>query len=242
MNMKKFIIRAVDSGNIQRSPTFQAVFNYTISMTDDYPVQLSFDSGGIDVDDILKNRAPALKKISILDAGLYYDLIEGKEKDLAQELIDTWLHGKEEEIPDKEKEIITDLYARNKTKIHAIQMKFRNEALLEAGIPGKFLPGMRIPFRNHRSLILVLPLERKVLDRVVRYYLVRDNDIRKPKIILYGDLVGTEPLSDELKGGIKTAREQVNYFMNTRKIAMEKFSEQYCITGSGGRDLQEMSN
>ena len=65
-NYGKIIIRAVDSGNIQRSPTFQAIFNYTLSMTNDFPLQVKFDSGGIDVDNILKNKTPALKKLSIL--------------------------------------------------------------------------------------------------------------------------------------------------------------------------------
>ena len=225
--MEKGIVRAVDSGNIQRSPTFQAIFNYTLSMTNDFPLQVTFDSGGIDVDNILKNTTPAIKKLNILDAGLYYDLIEGKEKELTQELVDRWSYRSEEEIPDNQKEIITNLYALNKNKIHTIQMKFRNEALLEAGIPQKFLPGMRVPFRNHRDLKLVLPVERKVVQKVEKYYQTLGNEVHKPQIILYGDLVDIEPLPDELKGGLKTARKQVKYFMITRKKAMEKIVE-YC--------------
>ena len=101
-------------------------------------------------------------------------------------------------------------------------MKFRNEALLEAGIPEEFLPGMRTPFRNHDDLKLVLPVERKVVAKVENYFQNIDN---KPKIILYGDIVGVEPLADELKGGMETARKQVDYFMNTRDKAMEAFIE-----------------
>ena len=136
--MEKIIIRAVDSGNIQRSPTFQAIFNYTLSTTNDYPLQIEFDSAGIDVDAIMKDQTPALKKLSILDAGLYYDLLTESEKKLTQELLDSWFHKNEEDIPDEQKEIITKMYAANKTKIHTIQMKFRNDALLEAGSPKEF--------------------------------------------------------------------------------------------------------
>lgn len=219
------IIRAVDSGNIQRSPTFQAIFNYMLSMTDDFPLQVTFDSGGIDVDSILKNKTPALKKLNILDAGVYYDLVEGKERELTQELIDTWLYVRAEEIPNEQQEIITNLYAANKTKVHAIQMKFRNEALLEAGIPKKFLPGMRVPFRNHRNLKLVLPVEREVVKKVEKYYQTLGNEVHRPRTILYGEMVGIESLPDELKGGIITARKQVKYFMDTRNKAMEKIVE-----------------
>ena len=222
--MEKIIIRAVDSGNIQRSPTFQAIFNYALSTNNDYPLQIEFDSAGIDVDAIMKNQTPALKKLSILDAGLYYDLLTESEKKLTQELLDSWFHKNEEDISDEQKEIITKIYVANKTKIHTIQMKFRNDALLEAGIPIKFLPGMRTPFRNHDDLKLVLPVERKVVAKVEKYFQDIGDD-KKPKIILYGDIVGVEPLADELKGGMETARKQVNYFMNTKDKAMEAFIE-----------------
>ena len=222
--MEKIIIRAVDSGNIQRSPTFQAIFNYALSTNNDYPLQIEFDSAGIDVDAIMKDQTPALKKLSILDAGLYYDLLTESEKKLTQELLDSWFHKNEEDISDEQKEIITKIYVANKTKIHTIQMKFRNDALLEAGIPIKFLPGMRTPFRNHDDLKLVLPVERKVVAKVEKYFQDIGDD-KKPKIILYGDIVGVEPLADELKGGMETARKQVNYFMNTKDKAMEAFIE-----------------
>jgi tetrahydromethanopterin S-methyltransferase subunit G len=223
--MEEFIIRGVDSGNIQRSPTFQAIFNYTLSTTIDYPLQVTFDSAGIDVDNILKNKTPAIKKLNIVDAGLHYNLIKDNDKDITQQLIDKWIGRNEDEIPDAQKEIITNIYSLHKDRIHTIQMEFRNEALLEAGIPEEFLPGMRVPFRDHENLKLVLPVERKVVQKVEKYYQTLGKEVNRPEIILYGDIVDIDPLPDELKGGIKTARKQVEYFMSTRKKAMEEFLE-----------------
>jgi hypothetical protein len=40
-------------------------------------------------------------------------------------------------------------------------MRFRNEALLEAGIPEEFLPGMRVPFRDHENLRIVLTVKER---------------------------------------------------------------------------------
>ncbi|MCK4757110.1 MAG: hypothetical protein KAS67_01520 [Thermoplasmata archaeon] len=223
--MEKIIVRAVDSGNIQRSPTFQAIFNHAISMMDDLPFDLEFDSAGMDVDKIIDNTTPALKKLSILDAGLYYDLIEGREKDLVQELIETWSYEKEENIPVEQKNIITGLYAENKTKVHTIQMEYRNKALLEAGIPKEFLPGMRNPFSHDDGPRLILPVEMPVMKKVEGYYQDHGLGGQIPRIIMYGDIVGIESLPDVLKGGMRTAREQVEYFMNTCEVAMERIVE-----------------
>jgi hypothetical protein len=88
--MKAWIVRAVDSGNIQRSPTFQAIFTYLFSGSDELPFPIVFDSAGIDVDKILANRTPAIKKLDIIDAGRYYDVIKGDNKRLAEELLGKW--------------------------------------------------------------------------------------------------------------------------------------------------------
>ncbi len=67
------------------------------------------------------------------------------------------------QIPDKEKGRITWLYSEIKTDVHMLQMRYRNEALLEAGIPKQYLPGMRVPFRHDENLGLILPVEESVV-------------------------------------------------------------------------------
>jgi hypothetical protein len=123
------------------------------------------------------------------------------------------------QIPDKEKGRITWLYSEIKTDVHMLQMRYRNEALLEAGIPKQYLPGMRVPFRHDENLGLILPVEESVVGKVEDYYASFID--KKPITRIYGELAGINPLKDELIGGIETARKQVNYFMDTRDSAIK---------------------
>lgn len=217
--MKTWIVRAVDSGNIQRSPTFQAIFTYFFSDSNELPFPIVFDSAGIDVDKIMANRTPVTKKLAIIDAGRNYEVIKNNNKLLAEELLDKWFGKSEMQIPDKEKGRITRLYSEIKTDVHMLQMRFRNEALLEAGIPKRYFPGMRVPFRHDENLRLILPVEENVGRKVEDYYTPLKD--KKPITKIYGELAGTNPLKDELTGGIETARKQVNYFMDTRDRAIK---------------------
>jgi hypothetical protein len=218
--MKTCIVRAVCSGNIQRSPTFQAIFSYFYSASDMLPFPIVFDSAGIDVDKILTNSTPATKKLDIIDAGRYYNVINGENKRLADELLNRW-HGKAEaEIPDSEKARITLLYSGIKTDVHTVQKKVRNEALLEAGIPERFLPGMRIRFRHDAKVKLLLPVDDSIVRKIEDYYRLTGDEI--PVMQIYGYLAGVNMLNDELTGGMETARKQVKYFMGTRDKTMDE--------------------
>ena len=218
--MKTRIVRAVDSGNIQRSPTFQAIFTYFFSDLDEFPFPIVFDSAGIDVDKIMANCTPATKKLGIIDAGMNYDVIKDDRKQQAEVLLGKWFGKSEAEIPDIEKERITRLYSEIKTDVHMLQMRFRNEALLEAGIPERYLPGMRVPFRHEKNLALILPVEDSVVRKVKDHYEHFKGE--KPITRIYGDMVGVDSLKDELTGGMDTARKQVNYFMDTRDKAIKE--------------------
>jgi hypothetical protein len=218
--MKTWIVRAVDSGNIQRSPTFQAIFTYFFSSAGNMPFPIVFDSAGIDVDNIMADSTPATRKLDIINAGRYYDLLNHDNKMMADELVGMWFGKSEAEIPDNEKIRITRLYSMMKTDVHTLQMKFRNEALLEVGIPKQYLPGMRNPFRHDAGVRLLLPLDESVARKIDNYYKSLKED--RPITRIYGDLVGTGSLIDELTGGMETARKQVRYFMDTREKAMNE--------------------
>lgn len=218
--MKAWIVRAVDSGYIQRSPTFQAIFTYFFSNSNDLPFPLIFNSAGIDVDKIMANSTPATKKLDIINADMSYEVIKGDNKLQAEVLLGKWFGKSEAQIPDEEKERITRLYSEIKTDVHTTQMGFRNEALLEAGVPEQYLPGMRVPFRHDKNLKLILPVEESVVRKVDGYY--ENSKDEKPVTRIYGDLVGINPLNDELTGGIDTARKQVKYFMDTRDKAIKE--------------------
>lgn len=220
--METYIVRAVDWGNIQCSPTFQAVFNYFFSGSNDFSLPIVFDSAGTHVDDIIKDCTPVKKKLDIIHAGMTYDLIKGEDKLLADDFLSNWYGKSKLQIPDNEKNRITRLYARVKTDVHLRQMEFRNNALFDEGIPEQYLPGMRVPFRHDKNLRLILPLEKNVAQEIKDYYQpLKDN---KPPTKIYGNMVGIKPLKDELTGGIKTAKKQVKYFMDTREKAIKEIT------------------
>jgi len=217
--MARWIIRAVDWGNIQRSPTFEAIFNYFYSDSNSLPVPVVFDSAGTRVNQIMQNLTPIFKQLDIMDAGLTLDIVKGENKHLAEELISKWYGKEDEEIPKKNKMEITHLYSKIKENVHLRQMQYRNEALLDVGIPEQYLPGMRVPFKHNGKLKLIIPVEENIAQDIEDFYRPLENN--QPVTEIYGDLVGVNPLKDELDGGVKIARKQVDYFMKTRKQAIE---------------------
>ena len=228
--MKTWIVRAVDWGNIQRGPTFQAIFNYFFSGSNNLPLPVVFDSAGIQVNAIMHDLTPVTKKLDIIDAGIDYDIIKGKHKRLADDFLSKWYGKSEKQIPDKEKRRISQLYSEIKTDVHLRQMEFRNEALLDAGIPEQYLPGMRVPFKHDKNLGLIIPVEERIAQKIEDYY--QPFKDKKPITKIYGNLVGIKPLKDELTGGTETARKQVKYFMDTREKAIEEIIRLLFLTNA----------
>lgn len=218
--MAKWIIRAVDWGNIQRSPTFEAIFNYFYSDSSIFPISVVFDSAGTRVNHIMQNITPISKQLDIMDASLTLDIVKGENKHLAEEMIKNWYGKVDEQIHKEDKKEITKIYSQIKEAVHLRQMEYRNEALLDAGIPEQYLPGMKVPFRHDRKLKLILPVEENIAQDIKDFYKPLKN--KQPLTEIYGNLVGIKPLKDELDGGIKIARKQVAYFMKTREPAIEE--------------------
>jgi hypothetical protein len=218
----RWIIRAVDWGNIQRSPTFEAIFNYFYSDSNSLLVPVIFDSAGTRVNQIMQNLTPIFKQLDIMDASLTLDIVKGENKHLAKKLISKWYGKEEKEIPKKNKMEITHLYSKIKENVHLHQMQYRNEALLDVGIPEQYLPGMRVPFKHNVKLKLIIPVEENIAQDIEDFYKPLENN--QPLTEIYGDLVGIKPLKDELDGGIKIAKKQVEYFMKTRAEAIERIN------------------
>ena len=168
----------------------------------------------------MHDLTPVTKKLDIIDTGIDYDIIKGEHKRLADDFLSKWYGKSEEQIPDKEKRRITQLYSDIKINVHLRQMDFRNEALLDAGIPEQYLPGIRVPFRHDENLRLIIPVEESIAQKVEDYY--QPFKDKKPITKIYGNLVGIKPLKDELTGGTETARKQVKYFMDTREKAIDE--------------------
>lgn len=224
MKMAKWIIRAVDWGNIQRSPTFEAVFNYFYSNSNVLPVPVVFDSAGTRVHQIMENLTPISKQLDIMDASLTLGIVKDENKQLTEDIISKW-YGIDEPVPEKDKKEITGIYSQIKQDVHLLQMECRNEALLDAGIPEQYLPGMKVPFKHDEKLKLILPVEENIAHDLEDFY--KPLKDKQPLTEIYGNLVGITPLKDELDGGIKIARKQVEYFMKTHQKAIEKIIEQF---------------
>jgi hypothetical protein len=173
----------------------------------------------------MADRTPVTRQPDIIDAGRCYGVIRSYHNRLAGELSDKWSGKSEAWIPDQEKARIVWLYSNVKTDVYTLQMRFRNEALLEAGIPEQYLPGIRIPFRHDHSLGLILPVEESVARKVEGYYEPAKD--RKPHVRFYGNLAGIDPLKYELSGSMETAKKQVKYFMDTRDKAMKEILALY---------------
>lgn len=173
------------------------------------------------VDKIRANTNPIRVKLSIIDAGLGNGILPAEISKKASELVETWKN--KEEIPEQTQQSITEVYSNVKDLVHGEQMRLRNRALVESGIPDELLPGMRVPYRYDPDLKLVLALDQVVIPKLDEYY--EKTRETKPSIMLYGSLVGKEPLEDTHTGGMETARSQVKYFLETQEQAMEKIVE-----------------
>lgn len=210
--MKKTI--GICSANIQRSGTFEAVLDYErqAQRLDD----LMISSAGINVETILANTAPLKIQLNILIAGLYYGLVRAEIRNAVRSIVE---HGYDQEHTDQ----IRDLYAEIRPLVHGVCLAFRNQALQEAGITNFPLPYSR--FDPKQNYGLILPMDLKDTEKILLRY--KGLDLQKPKVVSYGRFVGIDDLVDDVVGGLAGARKTVQYFMDTRKTAIQKMIESF---------------
>lgn len=197
----------VCSANVERSGIFEAVMKHELSGRSDIVVS----SAGINVEKILTNTSPLHIQIKILSAGLKYGLVRDEIKEEVEKTVSV---GNEQEHTDK----IRALYGQVRPLVHGYLLALRNQALKEVGI--NEFPAPYTPFKPENGFDLVLPMAEKDIDKVSSRY-----DIEKPVIRTYGDLAGIDQLVDDVSGGLEGARRKVEYFMDTRKTAIERMKE-----------------
>jgi hypothetical protein len=62
-------------------------YSLIFSDSNELPFPVVFNSVGINVDKIMANRTPVIKKLAIIGACRNYDMIKGDSKSLAEELL-----------------------------------------------------------------------------------------------------------------------------------------------------------
>lgn len=207
--MGKYRVLGMCSGNVLRSPTFEAITNYSLEIANRSDVKVS--SAGLNVEKILANESPLSKMLWIIDAGLHYNLVRKDKQCEAKALVKKYQAIDPKEVPGEDIFAIASLYMDVRPALHGRLTGYRDIALEKAGIPEKFIPAIYNPFNPEDNFDLIIPMEKSLLDKTVELY-----DGTKPTILTYGDLVGQEDIVDELTGGLDMVMRQVDYFMSTR--------------------------
>ena len=211
------IVLGVCSGNVQRSPTFEAVTNY--ELTNRHIDTFKADSAGSNVAKILANKAPQRNMVNALNAALHYGVVRAEIKTQVEHIVDQY-DGLDRQAAGQELDVMNIVYAELRPVVHGMIVAYRNLALAQAHIPEVHIPSMYQAFVVDDSTKLVLAMDGKVLDAVRK-----ELGTRSIKSMLYGGLVEQEPLEDDLKSGLEGAVKQVSYFMDTRKKAVEEMRQ-----------------
>ena len=197
------------SANIERSASFDTAVNYELREQKNKVLEVS--SAGLNVEKILASTSPLRIQVKILNAGLHYGLVRDEIKEQVEAVVS---RGFEQEHTDE----IRGLYAQVRPLVHGYNLALRNQAFAEEGITDFPTPyGVFDPSKNFN---LVLPMAEKDISKVVAKY--ETTGIQQPTTMTYGELVGVEQLVDNVSGGLEGARHKVQYFMDTRKKAVEK--------------------
>lgn len=199
----------VCSANVERSGLFEAVMKYELNQQGVKGIEVT--SAGINVEHILANTAPPPIQIATLAAGLKYGLVRPEIREAVDRVI-------QQGTPTDE---MGYLYGEMRLLVHGYILALRNQALTEAGIT--ILP---VPYKRFDPAVgydLVLPMaEKDVVKLEARY---ADAGMEKPRIQTYGSFVNVAELVDDLQSGLPGARRKLEYFMDTRIVAVGKLLE-----------------
>ena len=136
MSEHKQIVVGVCSGNIQRSPIFEAVFTHLLET--EYKAlagSVSFSSAGTNAEEYLTHTEEPYRVIAILAAGLKYNLVpqmaleEVRKYAALQENKDAL-----EALTDIDKNMLRVLHRIVRPELSQMNILYRNEALQRRGV------------------------------------------------------------------------------------------------------------
>ncbi len=188
-----------------RSATFDAVINHELEAQG--ITSLDVSSAGLLVEKILANQSPLRVQLKILRAGLAYGLVRDDIRGTVEDVV---ARGEDQEHTDE----IRALYGQVRPMVHGYNIALRNQALAEAGV--QRFPAPYTPLDTTRPVDLVVPMvERDVAKVHARF------EGKAPRVQTYASLVGTDELVDKIDLGLEGVRGIVEYFMDTRKQAVD---------------------
>lgn len=201
------------SANVERSRTFQAVMEYE---TEEQKLneRIKVYSAGLNVEKIIAAQSPLRIQVNILKGGLDYKVVRSEILDEVKQIVS---QGYDQQHTDR----IKSLYAEVRPMVHDINTRYVNQALMEAKIPIRNISSPFKTFQPQTGFGLALPMAKKDIAKVDKKY--QSLNLEQPPTMAYGSLVGTEDLQDKnMASGIQGARKKVEYFMDTRKKAVEE--------------------
>lgn len=203
-------IISVCRANVQRSPTCEAILHYEASQRG--LSDMHFISRGTVVSAMLSGEPTMLSLQKVLNGALYYNVIPANKK---EEVIHLLSQIHDLKCDDDTLARLRSYFAQYGMQTLGILAGYRNSALTLAGIPENMLPGMLRQYDPNEPG-LVITMGPRLAESILELHTAT-----KPQVICYGDLVGKSSLEDNLMGGLAEAKRQVEYFMDTRKKALD---------------------
>jgi hypothetical protein len=202
------------SANVGRSGIFDAVLNYEMGQQGIGDDTLRVTSAGLLIEKIFACETDLDIQLKILGAGLKYGLVR---PELQEEIEGVIAADTEQQHTQR----IRALYGAIRPAVHGFLKAERDNALREAGV--EIFPTINKPLDPEAGYGLIIPMVEKDRAKVETKY--SDAGIALPKIVPYGGLVDSGDVVDNVQEGAEGIRRRVEFFMDTRKKALERILE-----------------
>lgn len=239
----KYNVVGVCSGNIQRSPTFEAVMNHELNR--DYPdlvERVRITSAGTNALQYLTNTESPERIIKILKGALKYGVVPALALDEVKKYVAIEGNAKAlHNLQDADREKLRLLHRIVRPELSRMNIKYRDQAFQQRGINLSTLVSAK-PFRPEAGYDLVIGMEDETTRKVIERYGGRtlrtetsvdvlEADIpgqrivnkgkvlvKVPQITSYAFFIDGSPVAEDIAGGLESALAHVDYFLDTRQI------------------------
>jgi hypothetical protein len=206
MDTTRYDIVGVCSGNIQRSPTFEVVFNHLLrTERPDLTDRVVITSAGANVDRYVANTELPARVIKILKAALKYEVVPGEFLSEVEKYV-----SMEGDVIGGDEAKLQFLHSVIRPRLTEINVEHRNNALQQRCIDPSGLVNLK-PLGSDYNLVIAMD---EVVAKTIQDHF--------PEITTYASFVGRDHVVEGLSGGLKTALAHVDYFLDTK----DRFFEQ----------------